>query len=378
MTIEEWLQELGLEKYAELFAENDIELDVLPELTDADLVEMGIASLGHRRKILKAAQNPIAKDAPKATVRHLEIVKPREAERRQLTVLFADMVGSTTLSARFDPEEMGLVFGRYQEAVSKIVKKYGGVVANYLGDGIVAYFGYPTAHEHDPERAVRAGLEIAEAVALLRDPVGVPLSCRVGIATGLVVVGDVFGATDQQNSVVGETPNLAARLQGVAAPGQVIVSPVTRNLLPSSVRSNKLYPTELKGIPGSVTPYIVTSITETGSTPLATDAGPVFGRDPEAALLKSRWRAACEGDPQVVLLSGQAGIGKSRLAASFLEGLEDQDVRVNQYFGSSFHTASAYHPIAIAIERSAGILREDGQNARLDKLDALVRDAGLD
>ncbi|MEM8957035.1 MAG: adenylate/guanylate cyclase domain-containing protein [Pseudomonadota bacterium] len=378
MSVEEWLENLGLAKYATVFAAHDIDLEVLAELSDADLVEIGVASLGHRKKILKAAKEAAHPAAPEPRAQAVQAPKPREAERRQLTVLFCDMVGSTTLSARFDPEEVGIVFGKYQDAVAAVVKKFGGFVANYLGDGIVAYFGYPTAHENDPERAVRAALEIVEAVGAQSDPVGKPLSCRVGIATGLVVVGDVFGATDQQNSVVGETPNLAARLQAVAAPGQVIVSPVTRNLLPSSVRSDKLYPIELKGIAEPITPFVVTSIVETTATALDAGDGPIFGRDPEAALLRTRWQAARDGDAQLVLLSGQAGIGKSRLAAAFIDEVSREDARVNEYFGSSFHTASAYHPIAIAIERAAEIAREDDPATRLDKLDKLMVAAGLD
>jgi class 3 adenylate cyclase len=220
--IADWLEKLGLEQYAQRFAENDIDFDILSDLTGQDLEKIGVTSVGHRRKLLRAIANLKGGEeitpavavaaAPPATTRAADT-----AERRQVTVMFSDLVGSTALSARMDPEDLRELISAYQKCVVEAVRRFGGFVAQYLGGGVLVYFGYPEAHEDDAERAVRAGLELIAAVIALKTPAS--LQTRVGIATGLVVVGDLMtGSEAHERGIVGETPNLAARLQGIAEP----------------------------------------------------------------------------------------------------------------------------------------------------------------
>jgi class 3 adenylate cyclase len=230
--IADWLEQLGLGQYAQRFAENDISFSVLPDLTDQHLKEIGL-SLGHRLQLLRAIAELTGaeKEAPKAAVPTAAPATPQDtAERRQVTVMFSDLVGSTALSARMDPEDLREVISAYQKCVAEIVERFGGFVAKYMGDGVLIYFGYPEAHEHDAERAVRAGLEVIAGVTALKSPV--PLQTRVGLATGMVVVGDLIGSGEaQERGIVGETPNLAARLQGIAEPNMVVLAEGTRKLL---------------------------------------------------------------------------------------------------------------------------------------------------
>jgi class 3 adenylate cyclase len=228
--VADWLGKLGMSEYAQRFAENDIDASVLPHLTDENLKELGI-SLGHRVKLLAAIKElggptPV----PPQPTTPTETKRQDTAERRQVTVMFSDLVGSTALSARMDPEDLREVISAYQKCVADTVQRFGGFVAKYMGDGVLVYFGYPHAHEDDAERSVRAGLELIGAVGALTAPS--PLQTRVGIATGLVVVGDLIGSgAAQEQAVVGETPNLAARMQGVAEPNTVVIAEGTRRLL---------------------------------------------------------------------------------------------------------------------------------------------------
>jgi class 3 adenylate cyclase len=243
--IADWLEKLGIPEYAQRFAENKIDVSVLRHLTDQDLKEIGVP-LGHRRKMLAA----IAELAG-AEQTALQPALTDTAERRQVTVMFSDLVGSTALSARMDPEDLREVISAYQKCVAEIVGRFGGFVAKYMGDGVLVYFGYPQAHEDDAERAVRAGLELIEAISGLKAPVS--LQTRVGIATGLVVVGDLIGAgAAQEQAIVGETPNLAARLQGVAEPNMVVIAEGTRRLLGNLFELEDLGAKDLKGIAGPV------------------------------------------------------------------------------------------------------------------------------
>jgi len=232
--IADWLKKLGLSEYAQRFAENHVDFSVLPELTDQDLKDLGIV-LGDRRKLLRAIAdlNGIEKIQSKPTEAATTPVAPQpqdSAERRQVSVMFADLVGSTALSARMDPEDLREIISAYQRCVTETVRRLGGFVAKYMGDGVLVYFGYPQAHEDDAERAVRAGLELITAVSALKAPVS--LQTRVGIATGLVVVGDLIGSGEaQERGIVGETPNLAARLQSIAEPNTVVMAESTRTLL---------------------------------------------------------------------------------------------------------------------------------------------------
>ena len=248
--IAEWLAKIGLERYAAAFAENDIDVAVLSHLTDADLEKIGI-SLGHRRKML-AAIAELGGAVPALPHPALAERKPQDAaERRQVTVMFSDLVGSTALSARMDPEDLREVIAAYQKCVAECVRRFDGFVAKYMGDGVLVYFGYPQAHEHDAERAVRAGLELIAAVTALKSPVS--LQTRVGIATGLVVVGDLIGSGEaQERGIVGETPNLAARLQALAKPNTVVIADGTRRLVGNLFELEDLGPTDLKGIAGPV------------------------------------------------------------------------------------------------------------------------------
>jgi class 3 adenylate cyclase len=257
LEIDGWLRGIGLEQYAQTFRENGIDLSVLPDLTDQDLEKLGVL-LGHRRKLLRAIADlkAIEKSAPAVAVAAAPPAAPRPldtAERRQLTVMFCDLVGSTALSARLDPEDMREIVGAYHRCCADLITRAGGFVAKYMGDGVLAYFGYPQAHEHDAERAVRAGLNLVEAVPKLSTAAGSPLQVRIGIATGLVVVGDLIGLGEaQERGIVGETPNLAARLQALAEPNAVVIADSTRRLLGNLFELRDLGARGLKGIAGPV------------------------------------------------------------------------------------------------------------------------------
>jgi class 3 adenylate cyclase len=252
-----WLRGLGLEQYAPAFRDNDIDGEVLRRLTAEDLRELGVRSIGHRRKLLDAiaALNEVAPAAtanPQPFAATAAAPRVEAAERRQLTVMFCDLVGSTELSARLDPEDLREVIGAYHRAVTGVIAQFDGLVSRYMGDGVLVYFGYPQAHEDDAERAVRAGLGAIEAVSRL-DTRSVRLLTRVGIATGLVVVGDLIGeGAAQEQSVIGETPNLAARLQALAEPNAVVIASGTRRLVGDLFDYRDLGVVEVKGIAGPV------------------------------------------------------------------------------------------------------------------------------
>ena len=371
--IAEWLEKLGMSEYAQRFAENDIDIAVLRHLTDQDLKEIGV-SLGHRRKMLAAiARLPVPTEHRCSL--HATEPKPQDtAERRQVTVMFSDLVGSTALSARMDPEDLREVISAYQKCVAETVSRFGGFVAKYMGDGVLVYFGYPQAHEDDAERAVRAGLELIAAVNALKT--GHSLQTRVGIATGLVVVGDLIGTgSAQEQAVVGETPNLAARLQGIAEPNTVVIAESTRRLLGNLFELEDLGPKDLKGIAG---PAHVWAALRAASVESRFDAlhasglTELVGREEELDLLLRRWSKAKTGEGQVVLLSGEAGIGKSRLTAALLERLAGEPHTRLRYFCSPQHTDSAFYPIISQMERAAGFVHDDIPQARLDKLDMML------
>lgn len=373
--IADWLKELGMQEYAQRFAENDIDFAILDELTDQDLEKIGVTSLGHRRKLLRAIAN--LKRAPAAPITSVPPAAPRAAdtaERRQVTVMFSDLVGSTELSARMDPEDLREVISAYHNCVADIVRRSGGFVALYLGDGVLVYFGYPEAHEDDAERAVRAGLEVIAAVGALQIPVS--LQTRIGIATGLVVVGDLIGSGDtQKDAIVGETPNLAARLQGIAEPNTVVIAEATRHLLGNLFELKDLGVRELKGLAGPTRAWAAlwASTVESRFEALHPSALPeLVGRDEETELLLRRWSRAKMGEGRVVLISGEAGIGKSRLTAALLEALAPEPHTRLRYFCSPQHTDSAFYPIIGHIERAAGFLHGDTVQQKLDKLDALL------
>ena len=375
--IADWLKTLGLAQYAQRFAENDINFAILSDLSDQDLKELGVSSLGHRRQLLGAIAefSRAEQDTPATAATASVAQQPRDAaERRQVTVMFSDLVGSTALSAHMDPEDLREIISAYQKCVAETVVRFGGFVAKYMGDGVLVYFGYPQAHEHDAERAVRAGLKLVAAVASLKTRAA--LQTRVGIATGLVVVGDLIGSgSAQEQAVVGETPNLAARLQGIAEPNAVVIAESTRKLLGNLFELEDLGARDLKGIDGPVRAWAALRL---GSAEGRFEAlhgsalTALVGREEELELLLRRLSKARSGEGQVVLLSGEAGIGKSRLTAALLERLAAEPHTRLRYFCSPRHTDSALYPIIGQMERAAGLAHDDTPQARLDKLDAVL------
>jgi class 3 adenylate cyclase len=288
--------------------------------------------------------------------------------------MFADLVGSTALSARMDPEDLREVIAAFQKCAAGIVRRFDGFVAKYMGDGVLVYFGYPQAHEDDAERAVQAALELTAAVSRIK--AHAPLQCRVGIATGLVVVGDLIESEDsRERGIVGETPNLAARLQGVAEPDMVVIAEGTRKLLGNLFDLEDLGTRELKGLAGPVRAWAALRASAVASrfeALHATDLTALVGREEELELLLRRWSRAKSGEGQVVLLSGEPGIGKSRLTAALLERLSGEPHTRLRYFCSPQHTDSAFYPIIGQMERAAGLVHSDTPQARLDKLDAVL------
>ena len=376
MDIGAWLHGLGLGQYESTFRDSEIEADVLSELTETDLEKLGLP-LGPRKRILKAIANLVEVDkAPEAASPARPIPAKDTAERRQLTVMFCDLVGSTAMSARLDPEDLSSVIGAFQKACASAVTAFGGSIAKYMGDGVLVYFGYPEAHEDDAERAIRAGLALLDAITTMRLVVPVQPQVRVAIATGLVVVGELIGEGDAQERVaVGETLNLAARIQGVASPDSVVVAELTRRLAGAAFEYEDLGPHELKGLSDAAMLWRVTGESGTrGRFDTRTSKGltPLVGRAEEIGLLQRRWDYAKEGDGQLVLLSAPAGFGKSRLTQSFREDLDDSSIACLQYFGSPFHVNSPFHPFIRQLERAAGIVRTDTAAQKLDKLESIL------
>jgi class 3 adenylate cyclase len=376
-----WLRELGLERYEQAFQENEIDAEILPSLTADDLKDIGVTAVGHRRKLLEAiaalAESPVAPQAePSCPAEATPEGRPAEAERRQLTVLFCDLVGSTALAERLDPEDLRTVMQAYQAACAQVIARFEGHVAKYLGDGVVAYFGWPRAHEDDAERAVRAGLELVAAVARLEPQAAVRLQARVGIATGLAVVGDLIGeGAAREEAVVGDAPHLAARLQALAVPGTVVIGQATRRLLGGVFGLEDLGPRRLKGFAEPLAAFRVAG--EGGAegrfeARQSTGLTPLIGRDEEIALLLHRWRQAKDGEGQVVLLSGEPGIGKSRLVREVRARLEGEPHIRMLCQCSPHHTTSPLHPVIAQLERAAGFERDDPPETRLDKLAALL------
>jgi class 3 adenylate cyclase/tetratricopeptide (TPR) repeat protein len=375
MDVAAWLQSLGLERYEPLFRDNEIDWEVLPKLTSEDLKEIGVAAIGHRRKLLDAIA-ALGDAAPAAIVAAVapDARVPADAERRQLTVMFCDLVGSTLLSTRFDPEDLREVIGAYHRAVAEVVAGFDGFVAKYMGDGVLVYFGYPRAHEDDAERAVRAGLGTIDAVGRL-DIKSTKLQARVGIATGFVVVGDLIGqGSAQEQAVVGETPNLAARLQALAAPASLVVAASTRQQIGELFDLEDLGPQQLAGFTDTQLAWRV--LGESGEVSrfeaLRSGETPLVGREEEVELLVRRWEQAKSGEGRVVLISGEPGIGKSRLTAALSEHIGSEPHTRLRYFCSPHHQDSALHPFISQLERAAGFVRDDTADARLGKLRALL------
>jgi class 3 adenylate cyclase/tetratricopeptide (TPR) repeat protein len=379
MDVGDWLRSLGLERHGPAFRDNSIDADVLPDLTDGDLEKLGV-NLGDRKRLLRAiAALAASGHQPSPTSR---APAADAAERRQLTVMFCDLVGSTAMSARLDPEDMREVIRAYQDACSGAVARYDGFVAKFMGDGVLAYFGFPRAHEDDAERAVRAGLDIVSGAPKLETPAKAALRVRIGIATGIVVVGDVVGrGSAQEQAVVGDTPNLAARLQALAEPGSVLVAEATRRLLGGTFELTPLGPQALKGFDAPVAAWAVIREAENVSRFEASrSAGmtPFVGREHEVSLLLDRWREATGGEGQVALLSGEADIGKSRILEALSERIGDEPHTTVRYQCSPHQVNDAFYPMTSHIWRAAGFVSDEPPVARLDKLEALIGRSRLD
>jgi class 3 adenylate cyclase/predicted ATPase len=376
--VERWLAQIGLDRYAKAFADADIDLDVIGDLTDDDLKDLGV-TLGDRKRLLRAIAALAERPEPEPAAEDVARAAGADAERRQLTVMFCDLVGSTALSRLLDPEDLREVIGQYQSSCTAVIRGLQGHVARYLGDGVLAYFGYPQAHEDDAERAVRAGLEIIEAIGKLKPRPDLHLQVRVGIATGLVVAGDLVGdnAVDE-DTVVGEAPNLAARLQGLAAPNAVVISARTRHLLGGLFDCADLGVRQLKGFDEPVRAWQVLRPSGAESRFAARQAAgltPLVGREHEIALLFDRWEQAKEGEGQVVLMCGEPGIGKSRIIRELRQRLGSEPCTMLAHNCSPYHVNTALYPLIDRLERQAGLNRADPPARQLDKLEALIASA---
>jgi len=374
MEVAEWLRQIGLERYAEFFARHEISADVLPHLTAEDLKDAGVASVGDRRRLLVAARalRATSPDTP-TPPRGLEL--GASAERRQITALFCDIVDSTPLTTQLDPEELRELLSRYQLNVNTAVATTGGFIARVVGDAVLVYFGWPYTDEAHAESAVRAGLAILDTIDTNR------LSVRIGIASGLVVIGDLMGAgAVQEQMAVGETLHLAARLQSLAQPNTILVSEATRDQVRLLFEMEDLGPASLKGFTAAQQVWRVhqpTTLSGRSEAPFASTPTPIVGRSQELDFLLDQWRRTVAGDGRVVLLSGEPGIGKSRLLAALEERLADQRHFSLRYFCSPYHQDDALYPIISRWERELGFGRNDSADDKLRKLESLVASRGL-
>lgn len=383
-SIEHWLSGLGLGQYSDAFFKNDVDLDVVGDLSDDDLKELGL-SLGHRKKLqravalLEAGADNAAPPQIALSTSKVE-TQPTQAERRHLTVMFVDLVGSTEMAASLDPEEMRGVVTSYQNTVAGVVARYDGYVAKFMGDGVLCYFGWPNAHEDDAERATRAGLDSIASVQRLETPTETPLAARIGIATGIVIVGDLIGdGASQEAAVVGSTPNLAARLQGVAQPNQIVVAAETRALLGEVFRLEKTDAQDLKGFAEPIIAFAIAGEWARQSrfeSRQGAEIGPIVGRDQEIALIREAWREAQAGNGRMVMVTGEAGIGKSRITRAAIAEIAEQDHLRITYQCSPYHTESAFYPITQNLAYAAGIKSTDSDEEQLDRLEQAVGGVG--
>ncbi|MDH3666388.1 MAG: AAA family ATPase [Paracoccaceae bacterium] len=379
--LEDWLQSIGCGDYIDAFRDADVSFDLVRELNSEDLRELGL-SLGDRKRFLRAVAELTAGDGA-AAVQNAEEAAPEpepyhvaQAERRRLTVMFVDLVGSTAQSSALDPEEWSEVIQAYQDAVAGVVTRYDGHIAQYLGDGVLCYFGWPRALEAAAERAVNAGLAIMTAIEKVKIG-GEPLSCRIGIATGLVVVGDI--GVDHESTAIGETPNFAARLQGFAKPGQVVISESTHRLLGTAFKVESLGKHGLKGIPGEQEIFAVigaASSHDRFAARAAQSVGEMVGRGNELALLTDRWNTSVAGEGQIVLLTGEAGIGKSRVCRALFDSISRDDYVRVRFQCSPYQRDTALWPVINQMTSAAGIEPSQTNDEKLDRLEQLLRSAG--
>jgi len=385
--IAHWLESRGFGKHSQAFIDNQIDLDVLADLTEDDFKDLGLP-IGDRRRLQAAIEAWSKEESSTGSNSQPTLAEERqaaEAERRQLTVMFCDLAGSTALSSRLDPEVFRALILRYQDACAQVIGTYDGYVARYFGDGVLAYFGYPRAHEDDAARAVHAGLGITDAIVALSQEIGqahdADLAVRIGIATGPVVVGDIIGkGASQESTALGETPNLAARLQALAAPNTVVISGATQRLVGRLFSCEDKGLQTLKGIPQAVTVYrVLTPIDAPGrfEARTARQLTPLVGRASEVQLLLDRWNLAKDGEGQVVVLSADAGIGKSRILRAFRDLMSDDPHSRILYYGSPYHQNSALYPVRDQIERALRFTKDDDAPQKLTKLETVLDDFGI-
>jgi class 3 adenylate cyclase/tetratricopeptide (TPR) repeat protein len=378
--LDKWLEGIGCGSYSDAFRESGITADLLGELTGDDLKELGL-NLGDRKRFLRAVAQMSDETAPVTAVPSppSESLHHTHAERRRLTVMFVDLIGSTALSSRLDPEEWSEVIHEYQDAVAGVATRFGGHIAQYLGDGVLCYFGWPRALEDAAERAVGAGLAIKAAVAKVKS-CNEPLACRVGVATGLVVVGDLIGrGTSQENTAIGDTPNFAARLQEFAKAGQVVISESTKRLLGSAFMFEPLGARSFKGLPGQHEVYAVLEgdpAHDRFSARSGHSVGAMVGREHELALLLDRWSLSKAGEGQAIMLAGEAGIGKSRICRALFDALSPESYLRIRYQCSPYHRDTALWPVIHQITAVSGIEQTDTNDEKLDRLEASLSQAG--
>jgi len=380
MDVTRWLKDLGLPQYIDAFIDNDINREVLLDLKDEELQEIGVKSLGHRKRLLKAIDVVRGATSESSSLgqskAQYHVADSAAAERRHLTVMFCDLVESTSLAEQLDPEDLRDIIRSYQDACAGVISRFEGYVAKYVGDGILAYFGYPRAHEDDAERAIRSAIGLISAVGALQTKTVKPLQVRVGIATGLVVVGDVVGeGAAQEKAVVGETPNLAARLQDIAGPNGIVISPATRDLTGNQFEFEDLGPQVLKGINKPVHGWKVIRERPVETRFQASHSermGALLGREQEAELLLERWRRASLGEGQLVILSGHAGIGKSRITEALRERIRDEDLWSVRYQCSPHHMNSPLFPAIQQLHFASGMERDEPAHIKLEKLASLL------
>jgi len=379
MDVADWLRDLGLEQYASVFLDNSVSVDLLPTLTADDLKDLGISAVGHRRQLLNAIARlggavKRAAGEQGAHAEHAEATSLETAERRQLSVMFCDISNSTALSTRLDPEDLSGVMRAYQSTVRTTIGRFGGFIARYVGDGVLIYFGWPKAHETDAEQAIRAGLAVIQAIGAT--PLhGERLSIRIGIATGVVVVGEPIGDGDaRQQTAIGDTPNLAARLQDLAAPNELVIANSTRIHVGALFELEDLGAQPLKGFvePQRAWRVIHESDTENRFEALRPGTTPLMGRGEELDVMLRRWQQANSGEGRVILISGEPGIGKSRLTAALTDAIQSEPHRRLRWFCSPHHQGSALYPVITQLERAAGFAREDLPDEKLAKLSALL------
>ena len=376
-TIADFLKSVGMAEYAAGLSDSGVDVSALRSLTEGDLEKLGVAP-GDRDRLLRALADFHPDPQPAAPQGN----RPNSSlERRHLTILFCDLVGSTEISTRVDPEELHEIMAPYKTCCGEVIDKWKGFVGRYLGDGVLAYFGYPHASEDAAERAIHAALELVERIPELSDDKRNALCARVGIASGLVVIGDLIGAgTAHEHDVVGETPNLAARLQANAEPNSVIISGETRRLVGELFECLAVEARTLKGFAMPIESWRVVKPSEIVNRFRALRSADTLlvGREQEADLMARDWESATAGNGRVLLISGEPGIGKSRLVEALLSRLEhEQHVRL-RYFCAPNRQDSPLYPVIAQLERAAGIIREDTASQKLNKLEAMLGRATAD